>query len=566
MNYSTFLMMVDQLTAVNEADSLRLFIHEIARTLPEHNRERFLATLKRFCGGSPDIPVEEKKADEWLSVKVDSILEALKGIQAGDRELECEYNEEWDEWQDEEEDSIRFSDPDHLLADITVASKMVHQCLDREEYTKGIELAKALSELTVQVSGDCIEKEMRIQDLVNYDLLDIDLKKMIKEALYLTCMGAGETERAESMLTIIDKFDEYSISLNDILQTGSTEIDLKSLLPSWIEALSKRPAAKADKLLVEAQNMLQDQKDALEYASRYAESHPVLYQNILSTGINHAGPDEMMHIGFRAMNEVPVEHPTRSEISLLTAEYALAEHNSRNVEECWMEAFRSSPTVVNFLRLRLQSPHWQDYANETRNIYTAYYRSEGLWLKRPLPALLFFDEQFEKMIREYMQVESGIGWSSTFMKEGIALLLLAMDSGTTIHQGISRMQEIAIRASSFDSDTYCRGTDLKRNTSTADLFRDCFQRWKNQVTLPDHVCESWLKQIDQWVSLRVAAIMDANRRNYYDECAAFVAAYGEVLESRGQPGKKNQIMQQYKAEYSRRRAFHDELRKLGMKK
>jgi hypothetical protein len=76
----------------------------------------------------------------------------------------------------------------------------------------------------------------------------------------------------------------------------------------------------------------------------------------------------------------------------------------------------------------------------------------------------------------------------------------------------------------------------------------------------------WLNKIDNWLALRVAAIMDANRRKTYGECAAFIAAYGEVLESRGNSGEKDRVMLRYKAEYSRRRAFLEELRGFGMKK
>ena len=60
--------------------------------------------------------------------------------------------------------------------------------------------------------------------------------------------------------------------------------------------------------------------------------------------------------------------------------------------------------------------------------------------------------------------------------------------------------------------------------------------------------------------------MNANRRNYYEECAAFVAALGEVLESRGKQGAKNALMEKYRMEYNRRRAFHEELRRYGMKR
>ncbi len=60
--------------------------------------------------------------------------------------------------------------------------------------------------------------------------------------------------------------------------------------------------------------------------------------------------------------------------------------------------------------------------------------------------------------------------------------------------------------------------------------------------------------------------MSENRRNYYDECASFVAAFGEVLESRGIPGAKAKLMEEYRSKYSRRRAFHDLLRAYGMRK
>ena len=78
--------------------------------------------------------------------------------------------------------------------------------------------------------------------------------------------------------------------------------------------------------------------------------------------------------------------------------------------------------------------------------------------------------------------------------------------------------------------------------------------------------EELIRRIDQWIHIRVAAIMNANRRNYYDECAAFIAAFGEVLESLGRSNAKAEILNQDRNDYSRRRAFHDELRRFGWKK
>ena len=59
--------------------------------------------------------------------------------------------------------------------------------------------------------------------------------------------------------------------------------------------------------------------------------------------------------------------------------------------------------------------------------------------------------------------------------------------------------------------------------------------------------------------------MEANRRNYYNDCAVYVAALGEVLESRGMKNARQNMLLTYKQNYPRRRAFHDELRRWGMK-
>ena len=565
MNYPSFLMQVDQLTSTAQADQLGLFIHEIARMVPASSRQVFLEALRGYCSAPSDTLAPQDDLDAGFMAEIDSLLRALEAIQDGERELESTYNEEWDDWHSDDE-AFFFTDPTSLLDDITQAVHSLQECLDREAYAAGAKLAEALSELYVHITGDCDISEMKLRKLIEYNLLDIDLRKTVREAAYLACMAAREEERGEAILDILVGFDVYTVSLEDILQTGSEEIDLDLLLPHWIEALGSFPTSSTDPLLEEALDLLQDKAVALDFASRYADSHPVLYRQLLREGMDDAAPEEMLHIGLRAMKEVPSNLSARSDIALLTAKYALAAQNAQTAESCWMEAFRTAPTVVNYLRLRLLSQDWAHHAENVRTTYTGYFASRHSWEQKPLAPLLFFDEQFEDFLSRFMQAGSGIGWSTTFMKEGLALMLLSLDSGISARPGMLAMQELAIQACSFDSDSYCQGTSLEHDLPTNALFQDCFQKWKDAVALPESLCESWLQTIGQWLELRVQAIMNANRRNYYAECAAFVAAYGEVLESRGRKGEKDRIMQQYRTKYARRSAFHEELRRFGMRK
>lgn len=73
-----------------------------------------------------------------------------------------------------------------------------------------------------------------------------------------------------------------------------------------------------------------------------------------------------------------------------------------------------------------------------------------------------------------------------------------------------------------------------------------------------------LRRLEQMVELRVKSIMDGSKRGYYGECAAFIAALGEVKESRGEEGCKQRLMRYYQERYSRRWAFRNELRAFGL--
>ena len=117
MNYPTFLNQVDQLASACDADSLRQFVHGLARVLPEYNREHFLAELQKytgaFMGENPAL-----KEEDALSEQVDALFKAMEKIQDGSVELQAEYNEEWDDWYNPDANEILFSDPERLIPDI----------------------------------------------------------------------------------------------------------------------------------------------------------------------------------------------------------------------------------------------------------------------------------------------------------------------------------------------------------------------------------------------------------------------------------------------------------------
>ena len=182
--------------------------------------------------------------------------------------------------------------------------------------------------------------------------------------------------------------------------------------------------------------------------------------------------------------------------------------------------------------------------------------------------MMFFDGRFDLVLKVGMNEKNALGWSSTFMKQGLALSLLLLyqdELDGNLPKGLRDMLARAISACKFDAGEYYKGTEHQLSGNTQEVFCDLFNRWKHSVQIPAKVRDAWLDRIDRWIALRVTGIMENNHRKYYGECASFIAALGEVQESAGDIHAKSRIMEHYRSEYSRRRAFHQELRNYGMR-
>ena len=62
---------------------------------------------------------------------------------------------------------------------------------------------------------------------------------------------------------------------------------------------------------------------------------------------------------------------------------------------------------------------------------------------------------------------------------------------------------------------------------------------------------------------RTDAIMKGNHRKYYEECAAYIAAIGEVKAAFGEPDAKQKDLSEYAASYPRCTAFKGALQSFG---
>lgn len=132
--------------------------------------------------------------------------------------------------------------------------------------------------------------------------------------------------------------------------------------------------------------------------------------------------EEMLQIGLQALRTIRPDYETRSRIALQMAEYALSVGNQETAEFCWLEAFRSDPSLVNFLRLMKESRDFEPDREKVREIYLKCWRSSSSGSmadydrpgkKHLMPntyyALEFFNGNFDELLNRGMKAPGALG-------------------------------------------------------------------------------------------------------------------------------------------------------------
>lgn len=576
MNLPQFLKQVDKAAEKLSKEELSAFVHETARTLPETKRDVFLEKLKAVNKEIKEVTCEG-------IASIDQVLKELQPIEEGKKCLTGTLNEEYNEWYDDSEDEFFYEDPDGLLDVLENACELVHKYIDHALYRESYQLFTRLLELEITVDGDYADycdSVCSFEDLITEKLLSLDYRQFVLEGLYAAYQSFPLEKRPEELYDIIYNVRCADLTLEALMQKGGNDLqDFPAFLELWIAYLGEQTGHEAEKFLKEALELQDDSGRSLESARKYVKTHPEIFVQILQTGLKNGKAEELFAVGQEALQMIEPQYVIRSEAALLGAVYALRLDRQEDAEKCWWEAFRSDTQIVHYLRLLAESADFSKYRKDIKTYYEALNQTArrdsfpfgnlDVIARNSIEsvtydALSFFDGEFQKVITTRMNKKDALGWSSTFMKCGIELFLLYLYEEKELSDGCMYMCRQATGNVSFSSECYVKGVIRSVETDSGVLFWECFCKWKDQLQSPDMEKEAILKNLEKWIQRRTEAIVGGMHRNYYGECAALIAALGEVRESRGEQDGKQRLMETYKMAYPRHRAFHAELRAFGM--
>ena len=601
MNFTQFLKAVDQAAAAMSKEQLAEFIHETARTLPENQREDFLAEMLLFAAGKethicPELSKADQEAAADFEQKRSFLRTRLERMESGELCLEGSLNPEYDDWYSSAEEEFLYSDPEGILDIIEEACRFVHQCVDCEEYQAACELTGILIGLDIMVGGEYQEytdEPININDLKSYHLGNVDYRTLVIDAARAAYCASALSERADELYITLMNSGRRDITLEMILQGGRELPEIDAFLPLWIEHLGRMTGSSAGKLLQEALELADDGEQLLANARKYCGEHPELYEQYLTAGQGKTDADSLLAVGTEALEAIEKKYLVRSRIALLTSRTALEQDRPELAETCWLEAFRSDTRVVNYLRLLMECRDFSNVREAAAQIYRetcSQLRKDSYFLPtagggrenqlNPTQAYLlaFLGGEFDYVREGAMNATNSLGWSASFMKCGLAafLLLLTEDGSLpqdaaqqggelkTMKPGAREMLRRIVAAVGFDKSEYEKGTLRLIEESNEGWFLTCWNRWKRTVPLSREQREALLEWAEGLVTKRVQGIMEGNHRNYYGECAAYIAALGEAREAGGEPNGKQATMAKYMEAYNRRSAFRQVMRGYGM--
>lgn len=586
MNLRNFLQEVDNVAEKMTESQLKAFIHENARLLSEAMRADYLERLKSFLSENrPDESHAEKgNVNETRDFEQECVRlqEEICKIEEGDLYLEGAYSYDYHEWYDNDDDELILSDPHGIGDIIEEACWYVHQCVDCEEYACGYKLAEQLIGLKLYVFVEewgSFDDSFTINDLKVHDLVNADYKQVVIDGLYLAYRANDLADRAEALYRMIENAHMQAITLEMVMQGAEELTDFSDFLPIWTAYLGGITGPYAQKLLKEAMELAGDPEILLRNAREFCEQHPALYEQYLDFVWNAKDSKEIFAVGNEALEKIDEKYVVRSSIAKRLGLLALEEQKKNEAEKYWLEAFRSETTVTNYMRIIAESADRTAFSEEISQIcrsmdkraetnISVYAQDGERKINHPgsdtVHMLAFFCGEFPYIKEKVMNVKSALGWSTTFMKCGLAAFLLLLLEDDELQEGGREMCRRIVSVVNFDKDEYQRWTNRRNDLSAEEWFWKCFKKWKENVEMSGAQKQKYLQWIERLIEKRVDGIMEANRRNYYEECASYIAALGEVVESRGKQSAKMRILFAYKERYSRRRTFHEALRQYGM--
>jgi hypothetical protein len=547
MNYNEFIKEVDEKLSTMSESEKEKWIHNLARTIKENERCKFLNSLNG-----------ENNSGESIH-DINEIQEWCKNIQNGDIYFECSYCELYDEnyWRD---DSYEYYDTYEIGKKLISAFQVAEDLLYQKKYEKALGLYDLLINMIFQAYDSDSEEtmELEIEELVDENLVSLNLKKIVLNLLYAKYQTSNGKDRVQVIFNYIKLNISKDIKLEEFFTTGPEElVGIAEFLEEWIVFLKCEDGDLAGNLLFEACMLQGGIKMLCDTAREMVQKHPILYLRACEYFIDEGKYTECEKIGLEAISLLNEELIIRGKVADLTAKASKELGHTEIVWKCYKAAFHSESTINHYLRLFetetyeyitdintmqlriLPKKSFIDFHNinnqmKINNISLEYKKT-----------LCFFNGEFDYIYEECKKDKTYLGWSNNIKGIFVTLFILYLNQSHSVSKaGEKLIEDLKYRLNYSNNDDKS--------------FVERFFIWKDKIKITSEQYEKYITWLHSEVDKRTDAVVGGGFRRSYYKAALLISALGETMESQGNVGAKINIIEHYKKIHSRKRAFKAE--------
>lgn len=418
MNLKTFLTAIDNVCLEGNKETLHLFIRELARDLPEEDRDDFYKKLVKAkieaskTSKNTDFDIlsllkigvddnsQDKKIEDKISKEVDELVDYFSTLDPKKAYLDSVYNEFYDYRHhnyDELDDNCEFFFKDHfdLIKKIKKACDAVHQCYEYGLFAKGWPLVEKLLNLEVKVKGSLASyhgvQSLFFRDFSQYQLVP---KRAISEVTYAVVpfiyFNFDEVDRILVIASLLMKND-FELNLDFSSLKDFQNIDLKDIDEFYerlIQDFINQDFYNADTLIYSLFDNLSSKKQQVSEAKKYLKTYPRLMKRYVdslldgvATSIEKSNNEDdcneelssMLDLIIKSIPKIPSDFGEKEDLIEQGILFSKKLKRQKDLENLCLELFSLKTNPVNYLKLRYYSDDYHKYDVKIQDIYEAYY-------------------------------------------------------------------------------------------------------------------------------------------------------------------------------------------------
>lgn len=559
-------------------EELQNILRKLQEILSEEQKQNLQEMIRECKASNVDEilqPVQVRMSQELVDEKLKQIRNWQQQIDEGELYLDTEEYEDYSSGYWDADWITQYNDNQGIGNKIMYMIRFAEDCIEDRRYQEANEIYEWLWDMSIVTDNefdDLVDLEM----LAENNLIHTDMKHLALLTLYADYQALPPEKRAEDMYLYFTFSTFFKLHMEEMLHVGREKLkDTERFWKDWIELLKSKNGDLEARLLKEAVLYCKGINGLLEMAEENASIHPSLYLAVMDEYEKGYFYEKIEEVGKKALEKINVDIKIRGEIALRTAFVSSClMHEEEMMQFCW-ECFRSDSTVKNYLRLFATEKLTKRYGMRGKEVLIDRIKGnqDVSWknseLRRNIIGdyeyyrLSFYMGDFEKVKTVSKNPEGSLGWSSSFIHDGIRLFLIYLyEKPLPSKAAASIAASIGFMDANGEQKLMRFEKDIQEESRKHKVseFWNYFQRWKKHFPMAEEERKGYLTWAEKIVYSRADAIVSGQHRNHYGEVAGLLAIVGEIKESMGMSGAGREIFAQYKSKFPRHSSFQKEMK------